>query len=254
MVLQRERRGHVEILTLDRPAARNAINVELATALSKALDGLAGDPDVRVVVLTGNGTVFSAGADLREMAEGRGLDLARVPGGFAGIVQRDFPKPLIAAVNGPALAGGFEIVLSCDLVVAADSARFGIPEVKRGLIAAAGGLIRLPKRVPRAVALELSVTGDPIDVERARALGLVNRVVPAGEVLDAALALAATIEANGPLAVRNSLALVRAAGELAESDAWALNNRLAAEVGRSADAIEGATAFIEKRAPNWTGG
>ncbi|MFZ4584587.1 MAG: crotonase/enoyl-CoA hydratase family protein [Acidimicrobiia bacterium] len=253
MVLTRERRGHVEILTMNRPDARNAINVELATALSQAFGELADNDGVRAVVLTGNGPVFCAGADLREMAAGRGMELASVPGGFAGLVQREFPKPLIAAVNGPALAGGFEIVLACDLVVASTDARFGIPEVKRGLFAGAGGLIRLPARVPRAIAVELAITGDPIDADRARALGLVNRVVPTAAVLDEALALAGVIEANGPLAVQKSLEMVRAAGDLTEAEAWPLNNRLAAQVGRSADAIEGATAFIEKRAPNWTG-
>jgi enoyl-CoA hydratase len=143
------------------------------------------------------------------VARGGGLEAATERGGFAGIVSRNFPKPVIAAVNGPALAGGFEIVLSCDLVVAADTARFGIPEVQRGLMAAAGGLIRLPKRVPLAIALELAMTGDPIDAQRALALGLVNRVVPAGDVLDAACAIADRIGENSPIAVRNSRRLVR---------------------------------------------
>src|SRR5690606_18055490 len=142
-------------------------------------DEVEGDPNLRTVVLTGRGEVFSAGADLKVVASGRANDIASGKGGFAGIVTRDFPKPIIAAVNGPALAGGFEIVLACDLVVAADTARFGIPEVKRGLMAAAGGLIRLPKRVPLAIALEMAMTGDPVDAARALQLGLVNRVVPA---------------------------------------------------------------------------
>ena len=143
------------------------------------LDEIEADAELRAVVLTGRGEVFSAGADLKVVARARANDIARGKGGFAGIVTRDFPKPMIAAVNGPALAGGFEIVLSCDLVVAAETARFGIPEVQRGLMAAAGGLIRLPKRVPLAIALELAMTGDPIDAERASQLGLVNRVVAA---------------------------------------------------------------------------
>src|SRR3954454_13441682 len=144
----------------------------MATALGAAED----DREVRAVVITGTGDVFCAGADLKVVAAGRGMEIARAKGGFAGVTNRNFPKPLIAAVQGPALAGGFEIVLSCDLVVAADNARFGIPEAKRGLMAAAGGLIRLPKRVPLAVALELAMTGDPIDASRALDLGLVNRV------------------------------------------------------------------------------
>jgi crotonobetainyl-CoA hydratase len=174
-------------------------------------------------------------------------------GGFGGITQRAFPKPLIAAVNGPALAGGFEIVLSCDLVVAADDARFGLPEVKRGLFASAGGLVRLPKRVPLALATEVAITGEPIDARRAHALGLVNRVVPKEKVVDEALALAALIAENAPVAVRGSLRMVREAGDLSEADAWRLNSEVAAEVGSTKDAIEGATAFAEKRPPRWTG-
>ncbi len=195
--------------------------------------------------------MFSAGADLKVVAQGRGNEIARAKGGFAGIVNRDFAKPMIAAVNGPALAGGFEIVLSCDLVVAADSSRFGIPEVKRGLMAAAGGLIRLPKRVPLAIALELAMTGDPIDAQRALALGLVNRVVPVARVLDEAIALAARIGENSPIAVRLSRQLVREAAELSEADGWRRTNELAIEIFRSGDAVEGATAFAEKRPPVW---
>jgi enoyl-CoA hydratase len=158
-----ERRGSTALLTLNRPDARNAISPEVSQTMAGLLDEIEADPALRAVVLTGAGEVFSAGADLKVVAQGKANDIARGKGGFAGIVTRDFPKPIIAAVNGPALAGGFEIVLSCDLVVAAEGARFGIPEVKRGLMAAAGGLIRLPKRVPLAIALELAMTGDPID-------------------------------------------------------------------------------------------
>ncbi len=172
------------------------------------------------MVLTGRGEVFCAGADLKVVAQGKANDIARGKGGFGGIVTRDFPKPIIAAVNGPALAGGFEIVLSCDLVVAAQTARFGIPEVKRGLMAAAGGLIRLPKRVPLAIALELAMTGDPSTRQRALQLGLVNRVVPAAAVVDEAIALAERIGENSPIAVRNSRRLVREAAELSEAEGW----------------------------------
>jgi enoyl-CoA hydratase len=166
-------------------------------------------------------------------------------------VTRDFPKPLIAAVNGPALAGGFEIVLSCDLVIASDTARFGIPEVKRGLMAAAGGLIRLPKRVPLAIALELAMTGDPIDANRALALGLVNRVVTQDRVVDEATALAERIGENSPIAVRQSRQLVREAAELPEAEGWRRTNELVLDVFASGDAVEGATAFAEKRQPVW---
>ena len=148
-----ERRGNIALLTLNRPNARNAISPEVSQTMAGLLDEIEADAALRAVVLTGAGEVFSAGADLKVVAQGRGMDIARGKGGFAGVVNRDFPKPIIAAVNGPALAGGLEIVLSCDLVVAADTARFGIPEVQRGLMAAAGGLIRLPKRVPLAIAL-----------------------------------------------------------------------------------------------------
>src|SRR5215467_9329843 len=155
-VVEMERRDHIALLTLNRPEARNAISPEVSQTMASLLDEIEADPDLRAVVLTGAGEVFSAGADLKVVAQGRGMEIARGKGGFAGVTTRNFPKPLIAAVNGPALAGGFEIVLSCDLVVAADSSRFGIPEAQRGLMAAAGGLIRLPKRLPMPLALELA--------------------------------------------------------------------------------------------------
>src|SRR5580765_3922794 len=168
-LVELEKRGNIALLTLNRPEARNAISPEVSQTMAGLLDAIEADDELRAVVLTGSGDVFSAGADLKVVAQGRGMDIARGKGGFAGIVNRDFPKPIIAAVNGPALAGGFEIVLSCDLVIAAETARFGIPEVQRGLMAAAGGLIRLPKRVPLAIALELAMTGDPLDAPRALA-------------------------------------------------------------------------------------
>jgi len=248
-----ERRDRVGIIRLNRPEARNAVNKELATGVEAALDGFEADPEVQAVVITGNGKTFCAGADLKLVAAGRGAEMATERGNFAGIVTRDFAKPIIAAVHGAALAGGFEIMLSCDLVVAADDTRFGLPEVKRGLFAAAGGLIRLPKRVPLAVATELAITGEPIDAPRALQLGLVNRIVPAAQVVDAALDLAATIAKNGPLAIRNSLTMVREASDLTDEVAWKRNIELALEVFASKDSIEGATAFAEKREPRWTG-
>ncbi|MGQ0823882.1 MAG: crotonase/enoyl-CoA hydratase family protein [Actinomycetota bacterium] len=250
-LVKAERRGSTALVTLQRPEARNAISPEVSQEMVAVLDTIEADDDVRAVVLTGAGDVFCAGADLKVVAQGRALEIARVKGGFAGIVTRDFSKPLIAAVNGPALAGGFEIVLSCDLVVAADTARFGIPEAKRGLLAAAGGLIRLPKRVPLAIALELAMTGEPIDADRALQLGLVNRVVARDRVVGEALALAATIAANSPVAVRCARRLVRESVDLDEAAAWARNNELSIEVFSSGDAIEGATAFAEKRPPVW---
>ena len=250
-LVERERRGNVALLTLNRPEARNAISPEVSREMVAILDDIESDAAIRAVVLTGAGDVFSAGADLKVVAQGRAGDIANVKGSFAGIATRDFLKPIIAAVNGPALAGGFEIVLSCDLVVAADTARFGIPEVQRGLMAAAGGLIRLPKRVPLAIALELAMTGDPLDASRALALGLVNRVVARDAVVDEALALADRIGQNSPIAVRKSRQLVREAAEMSEAEGWQRTNALMAEVFSTGDAIEGATAFAEKRAPQW---
>jgi enoyl-CoA hydratase len=246
-----ERRGHIALLTLNRPNARNAISPEVSQAMAAFLDEIEADEDLRAVVLTGAGDVFSSGADLKVVAQGRAMDIASGKGGFAGVVTRDFPKPIIAAVNGPALAGGFEIVLSCDLVVAADTSRFGIPEVQRGLMAAAGGLIRLPKRVPLAIALEMAMTGDPIDAARALALGLVNRVVARDQVVAEASAIAERIGENSPVAVRQSRRLVREATELSEEDGWRRTNELVMDVFTSGDAVEGATAFAEKRTPVW---
>lgn len=252
--LLRERKSHVEILTINRPEARNAINGAVSRALAAAFDELAADDDCWVVILTGSGDkAFSAGMDLKAFAAGEAGDIMGSSGGFAGITQRQFAKPLIAAVNGPALAGGCEIMLACDLVVAAEHATFGIPEVKRGLMAAGGGLVRLPKRIPRTVAMELALTGDAIDAHRALALGLVNRVVPSERVLDEALALAGTIAGNAPLAVRESKRVLLAAAEVPEAEGWELSNAAVPGVFGSADAMEGSVAFAEKRTPNWTG-
>jgi enoyl-CoA hydratase/carnithine racemase len=222
--------------------------------MSSIMDELADDADCWVVVVTGSGDkAFSAGMDLKAFSSGEGGDIVGSSGGFAGLTMRDFPKPIIAAVNGSALAGGFEIMLSCDLVVAAEHATFGIPEAKRGLIAGAGGLIRMPKRLPMAVALELAMTGDPIDAERAQALGLVNKVVPSAALLDEALALAERITANAPLAVRYSKSVMKRAAEVPESEGWKINQEAVGIVFSSADAMEGPVAFAEKRPPNWQG-
>jgi enoyl-CoA hydratase/carnithine racemase len=252
--LLRQRQGHIEILTINRPEARNAVNGAVSRGFSAAFDELEADDDCWVVVVTGAGDkAFSAGMDLKAFAAGEAGDIMGASGGFAGIAQRDFPKPIIAAVNGSALAGGCEIMLSCDLVVAVEGARFGIPEVKRGLIAGAGGLIRLPKRIPQAIALELALTGESIDAQRALELGLINRVVPADRLMDEALDLAGVIAANAPLAVRASKQVMKQAGELPDAEGWAINGAAVATVFSSADAMEGPVAFAEKRAPNWTG-
>jgi enoyl-CoA hydratase/carnithine racemase len=251
--VERERRGRVEILTINRPEARNAINGDVTAAMASALDELAEDDDCWVVVLTGSGDKsFSAGMDLKAFASGQGAGIIDEQG-FASITRRWFPKPMIAAVNGACLAGGCEIMLSCDLVVAAGHATFGIPEAKRGLIAGAGGLIRLPRRIPRAVALELALTGDAIDAARAYQVGLVNKVVPAERLMDEALALAEQIASNAPLAVRASKRVMLQSADMTEIEAWALNNGSFSEIFTSSDAMEGAVAFAEKRAPNWQG-
>jgi enoyl-CoA hydratase len=250
----RDRHGNVEILTINRPEARNAINGAVSTAMSGIMDELAGDDDCWVVVITGSGDkAFSAGMDLKAFSSGEGGSIIGASGGFAGLTQRDFPKPIIAAVNGSALAGGFEIMLSCDLVVAADHATFGIPEAKRGLIAGAGGLVRMPKRLPMAVALELAMTGDAIDAERAHALGLVNKVVPAADLMAEAVGLAERIAANAPLAVRYSKSVMKRAAEVPEAEGWKINAEAVGVVFSSADAMEGPIAFAEKRAPRWQG-
>jgi enoyl-CoA hydratase len=250
-MLHRERRGRIEILTMDRPEARNAMSPEQSLAIEAALDDTEADGDVRAVVLTGAGPVFCAGADLKVVATGNGANIETRRGGFGGVVRRDLTKPLIAAVQGPALAGGFELVLACDLVVAANNATFGLPEAKRGLLAAAGGPFRLARRVPLPTALEIVMTGDPITADRAYQLGLVNRVVPADRVVDEAVALGERIMENSPTAVRVVRRLVRAAVDLDEEAAWSLTYELAGEVMRSGDALEGSTAFAEKRAPVW---
>lgn len=248
-----EQRGRVAVLTINRPEARNAVNGEVASGLEAAIDRVEEDDDTWVAVLAGNGPVFSAGADLKAIAGGQGATLGTKRGGFAGIASRERTKPVIAAVDGPALAGGCEIVLSCDLVVASRNAAFGIPEVKRSLVAGAGGLFRLPRALPRAIAMELAMTGDPIDAERAYALGFVNELVEPGAAVDAAVALAERICANAPLAVRASRKVIVDASLADDDTAWRMTNEAFAEVQRSEDFAEGPKAFIEKRAPEWKG-
>jgi acetyl-CoA C-acetyltransferase len=248
-----ERCGRVLIVTINRPRVRNAINDQVAQGIEAALDAAEQDDSLAAVIITGAGDKsFSAGADLKYAATG-GMGMVTAKGGFAGIVKRAFPKPLIAAVNGTALGGGFEIALSCDLIVAAEQAVFGLPEVKRGLIAGAGGLIRVGRLLPRPLALEIAMTGEPISAQRARELGLVSRVVPTAALLDIALSLAELIASNGPLAVRLSKELVTAAPDLTMDEAWARNDAYAQQIVRSEDMREGLQAFAEKRRPNWKG-
>ena len=253
-VVVRDRRGRVEVITINRPDARNAINPEVAMALEAAFDETDADDGVWALVVTGAGEkAFSAGMDLKAFASGGAAGLVTRKGGFAGMVTRGFNKPVIAAVNGHALAGGFEIALACDLVVAAEHATFGLPEVKRGIMAGAGGPIRLSRRVPQSLALELVMTGEAIDAQRALSLGLVNRVVPADRVVDEAVALAEQINGNAPVPVRLSRRLVREALYLSEEDAWKRSNEYMGQVLQTEDVIEGPRAFAEKRKPEWKG-
>jgi enoyl-CoA hydratase/crotonobetainyl-CoA hydratase len=238
--------NNVLVVTLNRPEAGNALNGALSEGLSNALTEAADNNDIRAIVITGAGEkIFCAGMDLKAFAAGE--DIAKIGMGFAAL--RNCKKPLIAAVNGHALAGGFEVVMLCDLIVSVDSARFGIPEVKRGLFAAGGG-VRLPARIPLAVAMEMGLTGDPIDTPRAKELGLINQVVPATELREAALALAARVSANGPLAVQATKQLML--DEIGNGNP-ALLGELQKTVFTSEDAKEGATAFAQKRAPEWKG-
>ena len=246
-----ERRGRVLLITLNRPDARNAVNAAVATQMAAAMDTLDSDDELSVGILAGNGKGFSAGMDLKAFVKGEN---PRTEGrGFAGITRKAAEKPLIAAIEGFAVAGGLEIALSCDLIVSSSDARLGIAEVKRGLVAAGGALLRLPRRVPYHLAMEMALTGDFIDGARAYELGLVNRAVEPGTALDEALSLAETIAANAPLALAASKRLVSLAQSIDEPDAWQLNDEISGPVFASEDAREGATAFAEKRAPEWKG-
>ena len=241
----------VMTVTLNRPEAKNAANRALAEGVAAAMDELDGNDEIRVAVITGAGGTFCSGMDLKAYLSG---ELPVVKGrGFAGLTEKPPRKPLIAAVEGYALAGGLEVAISCDLIVAAENAKFGIPEVKRGLAAAAGGLVNLPRQIPSGLAMELALTGDFIDARRAYEIGLVNRVVDAGSALDAALELAARISANGPLAVAISKQVITESSDWSRGELWEKQQALVMPVFVSEDAREGATAFAEKRAPEWKG-
>jgi enoyl-CoA hydratase len=245
--------GRVAVITLRRPEARNAVNGAVASGIENAIDRLEEDPDAWVGILAGEGPVFCAGADLKAIASGQAAELNTARGGFGGIARRARTKPIIAAVDGPALAGGTEIVLSCDLVVASTNAAFGLPEVKRSLVAAAGGLFRLPRALPPAIAMEVVLTGDPITAERAHHFGLVNALVEPGRAFDAAMDLAERISVNAPLAVRASRRVIMTAAGAGDDELWTVTNAAMAEVARTEDFTEGPRAFIEKRPPVWKG-
>ena len=247
----RERRGRVLLITINRPDQRNAVNAAVSRCIAAALDELDADAGLSVGVLTGAGKGFCAGMDLKAFVTG---ERPHVEGrGFAGIVERSAEKPLIAAIEGFAVAGGLEIALACDLIVASRGARLGIPEVKRSLVAAGGALLRLPRALPRNVALELALTGDPIQAERAHELGLVNRLAEPGEALAAALELAEAIAANGPLALAATKRVIRECPDWSDAEFFERQRPIIDPVFTSEDAREGANAFSERRDPVWKG-
>jgi enoyl-CoA hydratase len=246
-----ERRGAVQVITINRPEAKNALNLAVAKGVAEAVDELEASDELWVGVLTGAGGSFSAGMDLKAFLRGESPSIEGR--GLCGITQAPPSKPLIGAVEGWALAGGFEVALSCDLIVAARDARFGIPEVKRGLVAAAGALLRLPRRIPYHLAMELALTGEPIGAERAARLGIVSRLTDPGESLAGARELAGLIARNGPLAIDATKRIVESAADWPADEVWERQGEIAGPVFSSEDAREGATAFAEKRDPIWRG-
>jgi enoyl-CoA hydratase len=246
--------AHIVQVVINRPEARNAVNGDVTQALARAVEHSERDPDVWVTILTGSGDgVFCAGADLKEISAGLGDSLSTPANGFAGFVFARRRKPWIAAVNGLALAGGCELALACDMIVAAEDGAFALPEVKRGLVAGAGGMFRLPRAIPHHIALELIATGDRLSARRAYELGLVNRLAPAADVRAAALKLAGEIAVNAPIAVRESLAVARRAHGLDDESLRNLTLEAWELIAHSEDFKEGPRAFIEKRAPQWSG-
>jgi enoyl-CoA hydratase len=244
---------HCAVITINRPEARNAVNGAVALGIEDAIDRVEADDEVWLAILTGVPPVFCAGADLKEVAAGRAREIHTTRGGFGGLTQRERTKPVIAAVDGPALAGGTELVLACDLVVASDNATFGIPEVKRSLAAGAGGLFRLGRKIPLNVAMECALTGDPITAERAYGFGLVNVLCENGQALAGALGLATRVLANAPVAVRESRAIVAECTFGPDDEDWRRSGEAMKKAVSSEDNREGLTAFIEKRPPRWTG-
>ncbi len=244
-----ERRDNILIITLNRPDVRNAVNRDLSYGLAAALEDLDGDDALSAGVLTGAGSGFCSGMDLKAFAAGQ--TPWHETRGFAGIVQQPPQKPIIAAVEGFAVAGGLEVALACDLLVAAAGAKLGIPEVKRSLVAAGGALRRLPRRIPYGIAVEMALTGDPISAERGYELGLVNRIAEPGTALDVAIELAAAIAKNGPLALAATKQILESQWDWSDEDFWHRQGEISGPVFVSQDARERAMAFSEKREPVW---
>ncbi len=242
----------IQIITVNRPDARNAINYETAHELARAFDQLDDNDDVAIGILTGAGNTFSSGMDLKAFAHNGQRPLVEGRG-FAGLCERPPRKPLIAAVEGYALAGGCEMALACDMIVAADNANFGLPEVKRGIVPGSGGMVRLPSRIPYHIAMEAVLTGEMLPAARAHQFGLVNRLVQAGQALEQAMVLARIVAENGPLAVQTAKKIVTESRDWRQADMFDLQRPRVAHIFVSADAKEGATAFAEKRKPVWTG-
>ena len=245
---------HICLITINRPEAMNAVNEKVAQGIADHVDKTEADPYIWAVILTGAGQkAFCAGADLKMISQGRGSELSVKGKGFGGLVYAKRTKPWIAAVDGFALAGGTELALACDMIVATERAKFGLPEVTRGIIAAAGGMFRLPRVLPKAIAMEYIATGKHIPVEEAQKYGMINRLVPAGQHLEAAIALATSIVENAPLAVQASLEVARKSYDLSDEELIQLTNEASIRVFQSKDAKEGPLAFVEKRKPRWTG-
>ncbi|WP_317928426.1 enoyl-CoA hydratase-related protein [Halioxenophilus sp. WMMB6] len=253
MAIQFETKDHIALITLDKAERRNAVDGKMTRELRSALNRFESDPKLRVAILSGNGPLFCAGMDLAAFASGEAQDILRGEGRFAGFVAAKRVKPVIAAVHGAALAGGLELMLACDLVIAAEGTIFGLPEVRRGIIAGAGGAFRLTKRLPAVIANQMLLTGEPIGSDIALAHGLVNSVVPKEQLMTTALDMAAKIAGNAPISVKVSRAIAKYSCDGDENDCWMMNDKFWPEIENSEDAKEGAMAFVEKRTPIWKG-
>lgn len=246
-----DKKNNIATVTLNRPEQKNALDLTMSRELNEAFQELDKDVDVEAIILTGSGNVFCAGIDLTSIQTGERKEIYAIEGGFTGFIKTEFSKPVIAAVNGHAFAAGFEIILACDLIITTNRAKFGLPEVQRGLLAGAGGLIKLPQIVPNVIANELALTGEPITADRAYELGVVNTVAPHEQVYSGAVNMAKKIISNPNNAVNAALQLVRASSSFSEKEVWELNEKLSDEVYNHSNAKEGMDSFLNKRVPKW---